>query len=413
MTPWFKYPQFNWQDQHAIVIGAGIAGCQMTWHLSQLGWRVTLIEREETISSQASGNLAGVISPKMTAQASDNEQFHLNAFRYTTQQLERFISAGIRIDWNPCGVLQLAHNNREYQRWKALRQRHLDTSLIQLVDQAKVTKISGIPCEYPASYFPSAGYINPASFCRALLADSEYQLIQTSAATHLRQDNSDGKWQVSGENQEILATAHTVIICNGQDLNQFQQSHFIPLRNVLGQTSLADKNSNNELNCVICHEGYLTPEYHGKHIFGATFDRQYSSIERSLEADQRNLAQLQSYLPKWADTITSYQSGHVAVRPTTPDRYPFAGGIPDANCFKQDYADLKHGRASQRYPQATYQDGLFVLGGLGSRGLTTSGFCANLLSLLINNKTIAEHNELLNTLHPARFLIRQLKRGTA
>ena len=383
----------------------------MTWHLSQLGWRVTLIERETTISSQASGNLTGVISPKMTAQESDSELFYSDSFHYTTQQLEQLIASGSKVGWKPCGMLQLAHNERELQRWEALRQRHLDTGFIQLVGREQSAEIAGIPCDYPASYFPEAGYINPASFCHSLLADSEYQLIHTSEATQLQRDTDQGYWKVLGGDQEVLATAQAVVICNGKDINQFTQSSFIPLANALGQTSIANVTSSSELNCVICHEGYLTPSYQGKHVFGATFEREFKSIDLSPEADQRNVAQLQQYLPEWAETITSFNSGHAAARPVTPDRYPFAGGVPNFDSFKQDYSDLKHGRVSQEYPKATYQEGLFMLGGLGSRGLTTSGYCANMLSQLMDGQTEARQNELLNTLHPARFLIRQLKRG--
>lgn len=413
MSPWFEYPRFDWQDRHAIVIGAGIAGCQMTWHLSQFGWRVTLIEQEATISNQASGNLAGVISPKMTSQMSDSEQFYLDAFHYTTQQLKRLLAKGAEIDWQPCGMLQLAHNDRELQRWEALRQRNLDTDLIQLVDQVETAKIAGIPCDYPASYFPNAGDINPVSFCHGLLADSNYQLIQATEAVQLQRDTDQSNWNIFDDNQKLLAAAEAVVICNGKDLNQFKQSNFITLANVLGQTSLTDEKLNNELSCVICHEGYLTPSYKGKHVFGATFDRQFSDIELTPEANQRNLSQLQKYLPKWAESIKSIRNGHAAARPTTSDRYPFAGGLPDVDCFKQDYEDLKHGRTSQSYPKATYQDGLFVLGGFGSRGLTTSGYCANALSHLMSNQTESEQDKLLTALHPARFLVRQMKRGKA
>ena len=174
---------------------------------------------------------------------------------------------------------------------------------------------------------------------------------------------------------------------------------------------MVGKSSANKLKCVIGHEGYLTPSYEGGNVFGATFERDYSSTEINPEADQRNISQLQQYLPEMAERLVSVASGHAAVRPTTSDRYPFAGGVPNLDDFKQDYAELRHGRPSQQYPTAKYEDGLFVLGGLGSRGLTTSAYCAHLLSKLVDNQANTMQGELLNTLHPARFLIRQLKRG--
>lgn len=410
MTPWFDYPKFDVERRDVIVIGAGIAGCQMTWHLSQLGWRVTLIEREADISTQASGNLAGVISPKMTAQDSDTERFYQDAFFYTTQQLDTLNNAGVEVDWQQCGMLQLGHNPREFKRWQALKERDLSTSLIQLLDKTKTSELAGISIDYPASYFPEAGFINPASFCHGLLADSDYQLFHATDVIQLHRDTNSGTWEVLGGKSQLIASASTVVICNGKDLNQFKQTEFIPLANVLGQTSLA-KTSANELKCVIGHEGYLTPSYKGMNVFGATFERDYSGYELSTGADQRNLSQLQQYLPVLTEKIQSVTSGHAAVRPATPDRYPFAGGVPNLHEFKENYADLRHGRSSQQYPSAIYQHGLFILGGLGSRGLTTSAYCAHLLSKLISNRADTMQSELLKTLHPARFLIRQLKRG--
>jgi len=411
LTPWFDYPTFDCSEKHAVVIGAGIAGCQMTWHLSQLGWRVTLVEQAGNISSQASGNLAGVISPKLTAQASESEQFYTDAFTYTTEQLKQLISLGAAIDWHACGLLQLAHNDRELKRWNALKARDFAENFIQLLDKESTAEIAGIACDYPASYFPKAGFINPASFCQALLANSHYQLIQSTEVTQLRRDTNKQHWEIIGDEQAVIASAETVVICNGQNLNQFSQTHSIPLGNVLGQTSLAKSSTPHKLKCVIGHEGYLTPTYDGVNVFGATYERDYAEISLSTDADQHNFSQLKQYLPEWAEMIVSYESGHAAVRPATPDRYPFAGAVPETSQYIKDYTDLKHGRASQRFPKATYHHGLFLLGGLGSRGLTTSGYCAHLLSQLMNNQLTIEQGELLNKLHPARFLIRQIKRG--
>lgn len=61
---------------------------------------------------------------------------------------------------------------------------------------------------------------------------------------------------------------------------------------------------------------------------------------------------------------------------TTPDRYPVVGALPDAAFFKQAYADLRYGNARQKYLPAQYQPGLFISAGYGSRGLATSGLCA-------------------------------------
>lgn len=410
MSPWFDYPRYQWQQRHALVIGAGIAGCQISWHLAQQGWTVSLIERETSIARQASGNLAGVISPKMTAKPSTGEQFYHQAFDYCTQQLADLLAAGADVDWHPCGMLQLNHNERELQRWEALRARNLPADFLQCTDSEQTSQLAGIHCDYGATYFPRAGFINPASFCRALIQRPEITLISQVEAMNIAHDND--QWRVHDADGGVVAQAEILILASGKDINQFTDSTVFPQLGVLGQSSHATPTQgSSELKCVIGHEGYLTPSYQSQHVFGATFDREFEEIALSDAADQRNWQQLQEYFPKWCTEIAEVNSGHAAVRTTTPDRYPYAGAVPDTAFYVEHYAALKHGRTAETYPQASYQAGLFILGGFGSRGLTTSGLCAKLLSDCINNQIADKDQALLNTLHPARFLIRQLRRG--
>ena len=93
---------------------------------------------------------------------------------------------------------------------------------------------------------------------------------------------------------------------------------------------------------------------------------------------------------------------------TTPDRFPYAGALPDKEFYQKNYHDLHQGKQYKKYPNAKYQHGLFILGGLGSRGLTTSGLCAKSLCDLLNKRA---HPKLLQYCHPARFLIKELKRN--
>ena len=111
--PWFRYPEVQWQNKHAVVIGAGIAGCQMAWHLSQKGWQVTLIERHENIATEASGNPAGVISPKMTAKPSTGEDFYMACFNYTLELLDVLQQQDNQLDWHACGLLHIVHMRNE------------------------------------------------------------------------------------------------------------------------------------------------------------------------------------------------------------------------------------------------------------------------------------------------------------
>jgi len=81
--------------------------------------------------------------------------------------------------------------------------------------------------------------------------------------------------------------------------------------------------------------------------------------------------------------------------------------------YTQHYADLHQGKYWKKYPSAEYQKGLYILGGFGSRGLTTSGLCAHLLAKQIDqaNTLSTQEQKLLHSLHPARFIIKNLKKN--
>ena len=428
-TPaWFQYPRFNWKHKQATVIGGGIAGAQATWHLCQKGWQVTLIERHKTLATEASGNPAGVLSPKMTAIHSEGEDFYTRSFHYTLSLLKTLKQQGQSIDWEACGVLQLAHSPREIKRWQSLKERGLPKDFIQLLDNKQTTAVSGVGLPYKASYFPHGGWIKPASFVKALASHPNCSIIYQSLALSL--NKADKQWQVLDADNRMIAESDAVIIANGKDLFQFKQSNFLPGLAVAGQTTTASTlGYSKKLKTVIGHDGYLTPLIRHnasntkrvtkgvtkKHIFGATFERGIQNPTLEQSADYCNFTNLQLYLPNLANALTDINSAHTAVRMTTPDRFPYVGGLPEKAFYQESYHDLHQGKQWKEYPKAKYQDGLFVLGGLGSRGLITSGYCAKSLVALIENNVGAVNNKetdlVLKQCHPARFLIKDLKKN--
>ena len=432
--PWFRYPRFNGRQQRAVIIGAGIAGCQLSWHLGNAGWQVTVIERAGEISNGASGNPAGVVSPKMTAQHGPGEHFYRQAFSYAIAQLARLKAEITDLPWHPCGMLQLTHDERETKRWDALRQRD-DLSLpggkrlLQCVDAAQASTIAGIACPNSATYFPQAGWLSPRGLCEALLADCPCDLRLNTAVGDIRpieQTGNEGMggWRVFDNNNHLIAVADSVIFANGHAANTSPQTQHIPMTGVLGQSSLLDAQPATEkLRCVIGHQGYLTPAFQLSsspaqqsspvHALGASYQRHFNSDAINSTVDQENRDQLQRHLPRFLTADAKVSPGHAAIRATTPDRFPIAGGLPNVNSYQQHYAWLRHGMQHLRtgIPAAEYLPGLFILSGLGSRGLSTSGFCADLLSRLITDDIRPEDETWLERLHPARFLIKSLKTG--
>ncbi len=475
-NPWFQYPVYCWNKKTVTIIGAGIAGSQIAWHLAKRDWQVTVIERHLKPAQEASGNLAGIISPKITAKPSLGEDFYLQCFQYTLNQLNglnlknavettanvysteskgflenvdftrrmttnkakifqkfpylqhsshsRYVSTEFsRLkntftktpNWNPVGVLQLAYNERDQARWEQLKERGFCAHTLQCLDSHAASQLANVAINYPAVYFPKAGWVEPKSFCQSLLNHKNITLITHTEAMDIQLGSNKQQWEVSDATGDKISVSEALIICSGKDLN-FTPIKDLPSVAIAGQTSLATCNQNEPLlKTVLDHEGYITPAINQKHqlLFGATYDLDSQDDSLTEEANQQNLDKLRKHLPELADSLSSIsfpKSGHAAIRKVTPDRLPYLGAVPDISAYQEDYADLHHGKHWKHYPKASYYPKLFISAAYGSRGLTTSALCAEILACIMNNETIPVKKSLLDALHPARFCIRELKR---
>ncbi|WP_298607513.1 bifunctional tRNA (5-methylaminomethyl-2-thiouridine)(34)-methyltransferase MnmD/FAD-dependent 5-carboxymethylaminomethyl-2-thiouridine(34) oxidoreductase MnmC [uncultured Thiothrix sp.] len=408
---WFSLPAPQFKERTATIIGAGVAGCQIAYALALRGWQVQLLEQQREIAQEASGNRAGVLTPKMTAEPDWGERFYRQAFLYAARQLQSLIQepANKELEWFASGSLQLKHNASETKRCQALEERGLPSDFIQLLDATEASSLAGIQLAMGGSYFPKAGYLYPRSLCKALTQHPLIKLQTQTEALHLIQTAQE-TWQVLNAANELIAESAVVVLANGKDVAQFTQSNFLPFLPVRGQTTQAVANVyTSQLQLSLGHEGYLTPAIAGQHIFGASFERGEALASIKSSDDELNYQQLAHYLPEFAANLGTKASSHAAIRMTTPDRYPYVGPLPDPDLFRQTYAGIQHGAKYKTWPQARYQTGLFISAGYGSRGLTTTPLCSELLAALITGEPLPLELSLYYKLHPARFLLKKLQ----
>ncbi|CAG0900209.1 unnamed protein product [Cyprideis torosa] len=412
LQPWYSLPKTvaaKSVQRCVMVIGGGIAGCQTAAALAERGWNVTLLERHQQLAQEASGNRAGVLIPKMTADPGWGERFYRQAFLYTHRQLWRLQREHEDLQWSACGAIQLNHNERETKRWRALAARNLPDTFIQLPDAEQAGAIAGIELPVGGSYFPLGGWVNPRSFCEVLVRHKNIRVCLDTTALNIQQDGQ--QWRLQAEDNDF-GLADAVVLANGKDAAQFTDQIALPFMPVRGQTSAAVATPvTAALKTTLGHEGYVTPPVNGAHIFGATFERDNENVSLSVQSDQQNFTQLQRYLPEFAAQLESRSSSHAAVRMTTPDRFPYVGAVPDSDFYLARYADLRHGKLRRAYPEAGYIPGLYIVAGFGSRGLTTSGLCAALLAGLMDGEPLAVEKSLYYKLHPSRFLIRRIRQN--
>lgn len=427
-APWFARPKhipLAAEHRHAIVIGAGIAGCASAASLAARGWRVTLIEQHDKIAQEASGNAQGILYLKLSAHQTALSRFILSGFGYTRRLLaarslessNTSATASAMLspdDWAICGILQLAFNQKEQQRQDTLAA-HFPESLLHAVSAKQASQQAGIELQQGGLFYPETGWINPPALCHVLSQHPLITLKSAQQAMSLSQDNQ--QWQVHADNA-LIATAPIVVLCNAANVAQFAQSQHLPLSRVRGQTTqLPATKASQAINCVVCANGYISPARHHSHTIGASFNFGEDSQAATLAEHRSNLALLHELAPSFkqhcaTDTIdVATLKGHAAFRCTSIDYLPLVGPVADYDAFMQTYADLRKDARLPLQQSCPWHSGLYVNSAHGSRGLLSAPLSAELLSAWICDEPLPLPQELAQQCHPNRFALRTLIRN--
>jgi tRNA 5-methylaminomethyl-2-thiouridine biosynthesis bifunctional protein len=204
-----------------------------------------------------------------------------------------------------------------------------------------------------------------------------------------------------------------VVLAGGRDAVRFAKVQGVALQAVRGQVSTLPATARSRaLNSVVCGCGYATPVWGDSHCIGASYGPANSNEQATPTDDAQNVANLRRYFPALATALEAVPAtGRVAFRAVSPDRLPLVGPVPAADAFRACYGDLHHGRDPSRYSPAPYQTGLFINAGHGSRGLVSAALAAEVLAALLEEEPLPLARPLLHALHPARFLIRELRKA--
>ncbi len=376
-----------------VVVGAGLAGCWIARTLAERGVNVLVLDASTQVASAGSSNPVGLFKPYVTRSNSFAMQFYLEAYRCLQHRLHQW---GLHdaSNYTGCGVLQLVES--------AYPQSHH----YQSIPASETRQQTGSDLDADALLFNSAGWLNPAALCRALLGHMnitvrcQQRIIDISAA-------SDHQWKISVDAQTELIAEHIVLgtgaASTGLDVAKALTT--IPARGQLSRFSLAEGAS--KLGKVVNGKSYVIPDGDSI-VVGATFERGVNDNSVSELDNALNLKGLSDTIPEYKVTPQAINA-YSGVRATTPDRLPMVGPVPDIDLCNDVYADIRHGRQLDHYPPLPVHRGLYAIAGLGSRGIVTAPFAASLLSdFILGGQAISEWMPLIN---PARFIVRQLKRS--
>jgi tRNA 5-methylaminomethyl-2-thiouridine biosynthesis bifunctional protein len=395
-------------DRHAVVIGAGLAGCAVTARLAARGWRVTLVDRNTEVARDASGNPAGVFHPIVWRDDSIAARLTRAAFLYALRHWTELEGAGHELRRTRDGLLQIADSPDDALAIAdAIGRFGLPQDYAVATTPTDASLIAGVEVARGGWFFPHGGAISPAAVCAAQCAISGERLTRRFGTEVARIEHDGNAWRAFDTAGALIAQAPVVVLANAHDAKRLAALHCDPTRSVRGQLTVLDDTPLDALRVPVIGDGYAVPLAPRRTLTGATYDIDSTDREIRAAGHRENIERIARMLPAASIDPTRHVEGRVAFRCVTSDRMPMIGQLADETAARADAKRLS-GAWPLDLPRAA---GLYGAFAFGSRGLVWSALAAELIASQIEGDPWPIERELAEALDPARFLLRALRHG--
>ena len=370
-----------------VVVGAGLAGAAVACSLARRGWAVTVLDSASEPASGASSLPAGLLVPHTSPDDSQLSRLTRAGVRMTLQQTRARLLHGI--DWGHTGVLQrhLGSDNLNLPPGWASSDLEAASDWCNPATE-KTLAAAGLPLESAALWHAQAGWIKPAALVRAWLGAPGITWRGQENVAQLRSKNCC--WQALNFSGDVLAEGNLVVLAAGyasQALALSAGAASPALQAIRGQVTLGSQKSSVPLPPfpVNGHGGLITavtmpdgPMW----LMGAGYDRGVQHPDIKDEDHAENLARLNTLLPKVALTLAdefapSQARGWAGIRCATPNRLPLVGPASTSGS----------------------KSGLWLCSGMGSRGLSFSALCAELLAAQLHGEPLPIESKLAKAMN--------------
>lgn len=311
---------------NVVVVGGGVIGSSIAYHLQKAGAAVTLVERGEIggeASSAAAGMLIAPVEDAGNHAFDDLRRASLDMYPVLLDEVQRL--SGVDIEYKVPGMLRTARTETMARQLKRLAQKHnlewVEGSALRALEPALGRHVLG------AAFAEKDADLNPGLLTQALATSAEKLGAKVRKQTMVTRFLPRGKL-IEGVNTNLgdVLAADAVVLTAGPwtaslSMRLGARLATPPLR---GQM-LAYKSSAIS-HAVWGEDGYLIPKPRGQIFAGATIEdvgfRKTTTV-RALAGLQRMAATL---VPALGDaTVVSAWAG---LRPGSPDGLPVIGRLP-------------------------------------------------------------------------------------
>ncbi|AWQ44343.1 MAG: bifunctional tRNA (5-methylaminomethyl-2-thiouridine)(34)-methyltransferase MnmD/FAD-dependent 5-carboxymethylaminomethyl-2-thiouridine(34) oxidoreductase MnmC [Enterobacter hormaechei] len=408
-APWFARRAST--SREVAIVGGGIASALLSLALLHRGWQVTLYCADEAPATGASGNRQGALYPLLSSHDPALFQFFPAAFTFARRLYD---SLPVAFDHDWCGVTQLGWDEKSQQKITQMLSLGLPEDIAHAVTAQQVAETAGVDTGCGGIQYPLGGWLCPAELTSAAIALGQSRGLTVHYAHKVQSLSRTAHWKLRFADGKEAQHA-SVVLANGHHITQFTQTASLPVYPVGGQVShIPTAPQLSKLRQVLCYDGYLTPQNpsNGHHCIGASYHRGETDMQYREADQQQNRQRLVDCFPNasWAKEVNVGEGqARCGVRCATRDHLPMAGNVPDYDATLEVYQDLADSKETA--VSAPVHPELFMLGGLGSRGLCSAPLLAEVLAAQMSDEPVPLDRVTLAGLNPNRLWVRKLLKG--
>jgi len=170
---------------HVVIIGGGVIGCSIAYHLARAGWTDVLVLEQFQLTHGATWHAAGVVGQLRPSQ---------NVTRMLQRSIELYDEleedTGQAIDWKKVGSLRIAGSNDRMMEFKravtTAKSFGLEMQMLSPAETKELFPIMTLDGVVGSAFLDSDGYVDPASLTQALASGARkrgVRFIQDCAVT--------------------------------------------------------------------------------------------------------------------------------------------------------------------------------------------------------------------------------------
>ena len=197
-----------------LIIGGGIIGCSIAYHLAKLGERDIVLVEKAGLTQGATWHAAGLVG-------------QLRSSRNTTRMLQKSVAlydaieaeTGQAIEWKKAGSLRLACSEARMMELARLTTMAgsfgLEMHMISPAEAEDLFPLMSRDGVLGAALIPSDGHVDPASLCQAIAKGARMRGVTIREGVEVTGFASSGR-RISGvETTEGPIAAETVVLAAG------------------------------------------------------------------------------------------------------------------------------------------------------------------------------------------------------